>query len=385
MTETSSFDLNRPPRPRPDWDALPYGGDLFGELHLAESAPAPRSGQRPGLFPGLALCGVAAAAAAWLSDHYGFPIILLGLLVGLALNFISADPRTHPGLDFASRTCLRWGIVVLGFQVTFMPNRRIGGCSLPCPGCGDGSDPACRYRQREALWPIELCRALGRRGDGDLRGKRGAGALRCDRQGIGCRQAQFALTLSAFRWQAHLPCRSIRSLHPSWTLSDQQAGFLIGASIHDVAQAIGGGYAFSDAAGSQATIVKLTRVALLAPVVALVTPVLSGGRRRGPAGVEAAWPCPGSSSPSWGWCAQQPGRRLPAEVTKGLPHRIQGAAAAGGDRHRDAQPDGPAAADGLARDRAGAGRDTVEFSLCIGVCDDIILSEAAIAKQQPAD
>ena len=36
-------------------------------------------------------------------------------------------------------------------------------------------------------------------------------------------------------------------------LSDRQAGFLIGASVHDVAQAIGGGYAFSDAAGSYAT------------------------------------------------------------------------------------------------------------------------------------
>ena len=51
-------------------------------------------------------------------------------------------------------------------------------------------------------------------------------------------------------------------------LNDTQAGFLIGASIHDVAQAIGGGYAFSDAAGASATIVKLARVALLAPVVA---------------------------------------------------------------------------------------------------------------------
>ena len=54
-------------------------------------------------------------------------------------------------------------------------------------------------------------------------------------------------------------------------LNDRQAGFLIGASIHDVAQAIGGGYAFSDAAGSHATIVKLARVALLAPIVALVS------------------------------------------------------------------------------------------------------------------
>src|SRR3546814_10217648 len=53
-------------------------------------------------------------------------------------------------------------------------------------------------------------------------------------------------------------------------LSDTQAGFLIGASIHDVAQAIGGGFSFSPQAGEVATIVKLTRVALLAPMLMLV-------------------------------------------------------------------------------------------------------------------
>jgi len=53
-------------------------------------------------------------------------------------------------------------------------------------------------------------------------------------------------------------------------LNGSQGGVLIGASFHDVAQAIGGGYAFSDIAGSHATIVKLARVALLAPIVALI-------------------------------------------------------------------------------------------------------------------
>ena len=101
-----------------DWDSLPYGGDLFGEMQLASASPPPVTRRYAELFPGLALCGVAAAAAAWLSEHYGFPLILLGLLVGLALNFISHDVKTHRGLDFASRTCLRWGIVVLGLQVT---------------------------------------------------------------------------------------------------------------------------------------------------------------------------------------------------------------------------------------------------------------------------
>jgi uncharacterized membrane protein YadS len=53
-------------------------------------------------------------------------------------------------------------------------------------------------------------------------------------------------------------------------LSDSQAGFLIGASVHDAAQAIGGGFSYSDAAGSQATIIKLARIALLGPTLVFV-------------------------------------------------------------------------------------------------------------------
>ena len=84
-------------------------------------------------------------------------------------------------------------------------------------------------------------------------------------------QAQFALTLVGVSLASALAMTIYPMLAAQLSLSDAQAGFLIGASIHDVAQAIGGGYAFSDAAGSQATIVKLARVALLAPLVALTS------------------------------------------------------------------------------------------------------------------
>ena len=103
-----------------DWDSLPAAGDLFGEMYLAEAAPKPDAAKpRDTIFQGLAICAIAAGAAAWLSEHYNFPIILLGLLIGLSLSFVARDPRSHKGLDFASRTCLRFGVVLLGLQVTF--------------------------------------------------------------------------------------------------------------------------------------------------------------------------------------------------------------------------------------------------------------------------
>jgi uncharacterized integral membrane protein (TIGR00698 family) len=52
-------------------------------------------------------------------------------------------------------------------------------------------------------------------------------------------------------------------------LTDLESRFLIGATIHDVAQVVGAGYSISDEAGVIATFVKMLRVALL-PVVILV-------------------------------------------------------------------------------------------------------------------
>jgi Predicted membrane protein len=51
-------------------------------------------------------------------------------------------------------------------------------------------------------------------------------------------------------------------------LREETIGLLIGATIHDVAQVVGAGYAVSPLAGDVATYVKMLRVALL-PVMVL--------------------------------------------------------------------------------------------------------------------
>ena len=252
-----------------DRSAYPaHAGDLFGELHLGGGEPVAET--RDPLWPGLAVCGTASLAAAWLSEHYQFPIILLGLLVGLSLSFLGQDPRMHRGLDFASRTFLRIGIVVLGFQVTFAQIGALGpvpfmalvvvmAAAFAAALIGARLVGQDRYAGILAGGATAICGASAALA---LYGVIGKARLS---------QAQFALTLVGVSLASALAMSIYPVLASELGLNDTQAGFLIGASIHDVAQAIGGGYAFSDAAGSHATIVKLARVALLAPVVALVS------------------------------------------------------------------------------------------------------------------
>lgn len=63
--------------------------------------------------PGLAVAILATLAAAYVSDHYGAPLTLMCLLFGLSMSFLAEDKRLEPGLVIASRTLLRWGIVLV--------------------------------------------------------------------------------------------------------------------------------------------------------------------------------------------------------------------------------------------------------------------------------
>ena len=251
-----------------------HAGDLYGELFLAEQGtPSPSRSRLEAwktLWPGFAVCAIASIAAAWLSEHYGAPIILMGLLIGLSLNFVTSEARVHPGLDFVSKGCLRWGIVVLGTQVTIgqigdlgpvpflallmvmgaamgaaLLVTRLSGSSTAVGILAGGATAICGASAALALFGV-------------------LGSKRVS-------QAQFALTLVVVSLASALAMSFYPPLAGALHLDDRQAGFLIGASIHDVAQAIGGGYAYSDTAGSYATIVKLSRVALLAPVVTIVS------------------------------------------------------------------------------------------------------------------
>ena len=66
-------------------------------------------------------------------------------------------------------------------------------------------------------------------------------------------------------------------------LSAQHAGIFLGGTIHDVAQVIGAGYGMSKETGDVAAIVKLLRVAMLLPVIVVITLAYRQHHSTGPA------------------------------------------------------------------------------------------------------
>ncbi|HEX8446070.1 MAG TPA: putative sulfate exporter family transporter [Sphingomonas sp.] len=258
-----------PPRP------LPAAADMFNDLE-----PDAPIGWRDSV-PGVLVAIAATMAAGYMSDHYGAPLTLMALLIGLALNFLGADARLAPGLGFTSRTLLRWGIVLVGARITFGQMVDLGPVAFASVVMILGVT---------LIAGVVAARMLGfGAAFGTLAGGAvaicGASAAMALATTLGERrvnQAQLALVLVGISAMSSLAMFLYPLLAHQFGFRDAQAGFLLGASIHDVAQALGAGYSFSAPAGEVATIVKLTRVALLAPVMAAVSAFFpADGTRKG--------------------------------------------------------------------------------------------------------
>ena len=263
----------------------PAAADLYGDL--LDAAPVPEAGLRSYL-PGLLIAGVASLAAAYLAENYGAPIMLMGLLIGLAFNFVNADTRLHPGLGFASKTLLRWGIVLVGLQITFAQIAALG-----VPAFAAVAAMVALVTLSGAL----AARLVGRDiAFGTLAGGAvaicGASAALALSSVLGERrtsQAQLTLVLVAVSAASALAMSIYPAIAQLLDLSERQAGFLMGASIHDVAQALGAGYSHSAEAGDTATVVKLTRVALLAPALLVVAWLYRAEKTSGSGRVGLPW------------------------------------------------------------------------------------------------
>jgi uncharacterized integral membrane protein (TIGR00698 family) len=235
---------------------------------VSDTDVSPTAGVRDHL-PGLAVTVLATLAAAYVSDHYGAPLTLMCLLFGLALNFLGTDSRLGPGLAFASRTLLRWGIVFVAARVTLTQIAELGPVALLSVVVIVGVTLAVGVLAGRLFGftaafgalcgaAVAICGASAAMAFASLLGERRAS------------QAQLTLVLVGISAMSAVAMTLYPILAHHLRFDDLQAGFLMGAAIHDVAQSLGAGYAFSPVAGETATIVKLARVALLAPAMMAV-------------------------------------------------------------------------------------------------------------------
>ena len=205
------------------------------------------------------------ALAAW---GVGLALPLLGaavaaIVLGVLVRALFAPgPGFDPGIRFTGRKVLQWSIVGLGFGLDVGEVARTGLESL-------------EVLLGTLLVAFGAAWALGRllKVPGKLTVLVGVGTAICGGSAIAAvapiirpqdHETAFAIsTIFLFNLVAVL-------LFPAlghWMhLSDAGFGLWAGTAINDTSSVVAAGYAYSDAAGDYATIVKLTRATMIVPV-----------------------------------------------------------------------------------------------------------------------
>lgn len=261
---------------------MPMAADLYCDLMETTKA------RRFDYVPGLMVVGLAVLAAGYVSDHYGAPLTLMSLLIGLSLNFLNVDPRLHSGLMLASHRLLRIGIILVGMRVTIGQIVDLGPLALLCIAAITAlTMGAGILLARMAGFSTAFGTVAG--GAVAICGASAALALATMLGERRINQAQVTTVLVGIAAMSAAAMFFYPLLAGEFGLNDRQAGFFLGAAIHDVAQALGAGYAVSAIAGDTAAIVKLTRVALLVPALLIVSLFIGRGEGTGRAKAGFPW------------------------------------------------------------------------------------------------
>lgn len=229
------------------------------------------------LFPGVITATMVGVTAQFLSEHYGAPAMLMALLLGLALNFLSEDgSKTAPGIGFTARTVLRLGVALLGVRISVEMLGALGPRLIALTVAGVGATILCglvlaRLAGRD--WRFGLLTG----GSVAICGASAAMAISAILPKHEKSERDLVFTVLAVTVLSTVAMVVYPMISRAFGFSALESGVFLGGTIHDVAQVVGAGFSVSREAGETSTLVKLIRVSMLAPVVLIASLVIRAG------------------------------------------------------------------------------------------------------------
>jgi len=211
----------------------------------------------------------AVTAAPLLAGVAPIPAMVIALLIGIALHPVARRPLFQPGIVFCLKVLLRWAVALLGLRIALGEIAALGSLTAVVVIVSMAVTLAAGFL---------LARAFAlESGYGALAG---AGTAVCgasatlatsivlpDYKGKETDVAFVVVAVNALSTLAMV----LYPLVCIWLGFDPRTtGVMLGATIHDVAQVVGAGYAVSETAGNTAVVVKLFRVFLMLPLVLFI-------------------------------------------------------------------------------------------------------------------
>jgi len=222
------------------------------------------------LFPGLLLSAALASAAfvladlPFVKDTLHVSALLLVILLGMALRTVIALPGwAAAGVRFAQRPVLRWAVAGLGFRLSLGEIVRIGGPALAVVVVSTFAALAFGVWMGRRLGLSSKLATLLSVGGGIC----GASAVVAADSVLQAEKRESALALGIITLLGTIGIVAYPWIGRAAGMGDFLYGLWDGASLHEMAQVVAAGSSFSKEATAIATVVKLARITLLAPVV----------------------------------------------------------------------------------------------------------------------
>lgn len=223
--------------------------------------------------PGLLVTAAVAMAAQFLSEHYGAPAMLMALLLGIAFHFLAEEGRCVAGIELSAKLVLRIGVALLGMRISVDLLIGLGGGTILL---------LVSAIVATILFGLVAARLLGRgwrlalltSGAVAICGASAAMAIAAVLPRNEFSERNLIFTVLSVTVLSTLAMIGYPIVAEYLGLDGQASGIFFGGTIHDVAQVVGAGFSVSPEAGETATLVKLIRVTMLAPVVLIFSLVL---------------------------------------------------------------------------------------------------------------
>lgn len=225
-------------------------------------------------FPGIILSITIAALATWLESLLPIHVVgaaVIAMFIGMLVNYFftlkkpdrGLAPVLKTGLKFMSKTVLKLAIIVLGLSLNITTILQVGKMSLTvmiftlltCFGGG--------YFIGRALglnWKLSNLISAGT-------GICGGSAIAAIAPTIDADDNDIAYAMSATFLFDIAMIVLFPIMGQALGMSDQAFGIWAGTAVNDTSSVVATGYAFSEAAGDFATMVKLTRTLAIIPTV----------------------------------------------------------------------------------------------------------------------
>lgn len=224
---------------------------------------------------------IAATLLARIVPLAGAPVIaiVLGVVAGAAFR----APLWQPGFADAGRRWLQAGIVVTGLTLPLLDVLRTGVATLPLILITIAIALALAVPLGRALGVARDVRDLVAAGTAIC----GASAIAAVSSVIDADAAAVAVSIATVFFYNVIAVVVFPPLGHGMGMTQPQFGTWAGTAINDTSSVVAAGYAFGAAAGAHATIVKLTRAAMILPLAAGWAAWRA--RERAAAGERIAW------------------------------------------------------------------------------------------------